>query len=423
MSRSAAESPLETTPCAPTANARSASPSSSTPGVEDHVDVGVLGAQPAAELEAVDARALQRDVEHDHPRMMRAHAVQRLLGVAGERDDVDLGPVVEQRAQAEDDHLMVVDENDRNGERGHSEPCAILVERSLTAQAFRSTRWWCSGQRQSHPERVRRDRGSARHSENMAHVDELADGALRPFHGLSGRPGGDATNRPDRVRRRTSPAAGRRPAGARTPPSRDRGRTSAAARRPAPARPPRAPRPRARPAASRRRPPVPAAARRVARMTSRAALSRSSASRPVRCSSPGSCSRSSASKRPASAPSATACSVVTSVRSRCVSRSSSSAVSADTSRRAAWARSAASRSTVRASSSRAASGSCGATFASSQPAASPQRASATQGATGGTGSTWRRATGPPLTRTAARPARSKRSSKPDIPDLGHGPVV
>ena len=60
-------------------------------------------------------------------------------------------------------------------------------------------------------------------------------------------------------------------------------------------------------------------------ITSRAPDRRRRASRPVRASSPGSSSRSCGSKSPPSAPSATACSDVTSVRSRCVSRSSRSA--------------------------------------------------------------------------------------------------
>ena len=62
-------------------------------------------------------RALERDVEHDHARMALADHRHRVLGVVRERDDVDLGAVVEQGAQTQDHHLVVVHQDDWYGER------------------------------------------------------------------------------------------------------------------------------------------------------------------------------------------------------------------------------------------------------------------------------------------------------------------
>ena len=223
------------------------------------------------------SRALERDVEHDDARVVRAHAVQRLLGVVGERDDVDLGPVVEQRAQPEHDHLMVVDQDDRNGERGHHGPLRNPSRAKPDRSGVPISQMVVQRAGPSHPERVRRGRGSARHRENVADVDQLADGPLRPFDGLSGRPGGDRPTAPDLVRRRTSPAARRRRArrAQRRPARAGDERQRPLVGRPRP-RPPRARRPRARPAASStivlRRP---RRARPCARITSRAAVSRS----------------------------------------------------------------------------------------------------------------------------------------------------
>ena len=237
-------------------------------------------------------------------------------------------------------------------------PGAILVERSLTAQVIQSTGWWCSGQHELDPKRVHRDRGSACHGEKMAHVHEPADRSFGPFHGRPGGAGGDAPagriwsdvehfqscvagQRP-RARRpsgtgheRARLLVGRLVDGGRAP----RGLEFRAQRRDDGLGLAGAP-----PGRARASPRAPRSAARALRGPSAAARR-------------GAASRSSGSKRPAIAPSATACSVVTSVRSRCVSRSSRSAVSADSSRRSASPRSAASRSTVRASSARAASGS------------------------------------------------------------------
>ena len=179
---------------------------------------------------------------------------------------------------------------------------------------------------------------------------------------------------------------------------------------------PRGRRRRARPAASPRRPRARAGRPGPARPSLRARRSAGAAPR-------GRCARArraaargpAGSNRPSIAPSATACRVVTSVRRRCVSRSSRSAASGAAACAAACRRSAVSRSTARCSRARAALGIGGRGVREQPPGR--RRRSAPRPPTaprGGTGSTCRGATGPPATRTAARPARSKRSSKPDV---------
>jgi hypothetical protein len=103
-------------------------------GVEDDLDLGLLLAQPAAELEAVDRGALERDVAHRHPRVLGAAGGERLLGVVGVADDLHLGAVVEERAQAEDHHAVVVDQDEGYGERGHRPP----RDHASSAQGSRS---------------------------------------------------------------------------------------------------------------------------------------------------------------------------------------------------------------------------------------------------------------------------------------------
>ena len=96
----------------------------------------------------------------------------------------------------EDHHLVVVDQDDWYGERGHQRGLRteMLVQPDLTAQAFRSARWRCSGERRVAPRTGRvATAESARRSDDMAHVDELADGPFRP---LDRRPGGPAVTRP-----------------------------------------------------------------------------------------------------------------------------------------------------------------------------------------------------------------------------------
>ena len=189
------------------------------------------------------------------------------------------------------------------------------------------------------PNGCRRDRGSARRSDDMAHMRELADRAFGPLHGRSVGPGFNGPPAPVRSEfEHLEPRVGgqdtRAGRPARAGDERPRHLTGGPGDRW-----PRGRRRRARRAGS----PRPARARSGAPgvstpITSRASLSRRCASRPVRSSSPGSSSRSAGSKRPLTAPSATACSVVTSVRRRCVSRSSRSAASGASSRAAACRR-------------------------------------------------------------------------------------
>jgi hypothetical protein len=71
----------------------------------------------------------ERHVQHDHPRAPLADARHRLVRVVRERDDVDLGAIVEQGAQTEHHHVVVIDQDDGYGERGHHRRSAeILVQ-------------------------------------------------------------------------------------------------------------------------------------------------------------------------------------------------------------------------------------------------------------------------------------------------------
>ena len=230
---------------------------------------------------------------------------------------------------------MVVHEHDGNGER-RTYGAGRNPSRAKAHRSGRSNQpdGGAAGSIELDPERVHRDRGiRLPQRRRWPDVHEPADRSFGPFDGRPGGAGGDAPAGRIRSDVEHFQSRVRRPAPARTPPIRDRARACSGCSSGRLVDGGRAPR--GLELGAQRRDDRARASRRAAgsspRITSRAAVSRSSASRPVRCSSPGSSSRSSGSKRPAIAPSATACSVVTSVRSRCVSRSSRSAVSADTS--------------------------------------------------------------------------------------------